>query len=79
MAKSRVASRRSAAPRKRKNIFIDQGKLNAAMAALGALSETATVDAALDLVVIRTEVFSALDRVADAGGIAASTRSRRAG
>lgn len=79
MAKSHASSRRAAATRKRKNILIDQGKLDAAKAALGALTETATVDAALDLVVFRTEIFGALDRVAAAGGIAAGTRSRRAG
>ena len=78
MAKPR-ASRPRAALRKRKNMVIDQSKLDAAKAALGALTETATVDAALDLVVFRTEVFGALDHVAAAGGIAPPARNRRAG
>jgi len=65
--------------RKRKNILIDQRKLDAAKNALGALTETAAIDAALDLVVFRTEVFSALDRVAADGGFASPDRSRRAG
>jgi hypothetical protein len=43
------------------------------------LTETATIDAALDLVVFRTEVFRALDRVAAEGGFAPVRRSRRAG
>ena len=45
----------------------------------GARTETATIDAALDLVVFRTEVFTALDRVADDGGFAPAGRGRRAG
>lgn len=71
---------KSQAPeRKRKNILVDQRKLDAAKTALGALTETAAIDAALDLVVFRTEVFSALDRVAADGGFAPPSRRRRAG
>lgn len=71
---------KSQAPvRKRKNILVDQRKLDAAKSALGALTETAAIDAALDLVVFRTEVFGALDRVAADGGFASTSRSRRAG
>ena len=76
MAKSRLPA---PAVRKRKNILVDQCNLDAAKTALGALTETATIDAALDLVVFRTEVFSALDRVAADGGFAPVGRSRRAG
>ena len=65
--------------RKRKNILVDQRKLDAAKTALGALTETATIDAALDLVVFRTEVFSALDRVVVDGRFAPAGRRRRAG
>lgn len=79
MARSPARSRRAAVTRKRKNILIDQRKLDAAKAALGALTETATVDAALDLVVFRAEISGALDRVAAAGGISVAARSRRAG
>jgi hypothetical protein len=61
---------------RRKNIFIDQRKLDAAKAALGADTETATVDAALDLVVFRAEVFRGLDALVAAGGIDASARRR---
>ena len=78
MAKSRSAHR-VRPTRKRKNILIDQDKLDAAKAALGALTETETIDTALDLVVFRTEVFDALDHVAAAGGIAAPGRTRRVG
>ena len=64
---------------KRKNMLIDQHKLTAAKAALGAQTETAAVDAALDLVVFRTEVFRGLDALAAAGGLASVEPIRRAG
>ena len=79
MAKSRLSAHRAPVVRKRKNILVDQRKLDVAKTALGALTETATINAALDLVVLRTEVLSALDRVAADGGFALAGRSRRAG
>ena len=60
---------------RRKNMLIDQRKLDAAKAALGAETETAAVDAALDLVVFRAEVFRGLDALVAAGGLGAPTRS----
>ena len=70
MAKTRRTMRR-------KNMLMDQRKLDAAKAALGAASETAAVDAALDLVVFRTEVFRGLDALAAAGGLAIIEPLRR--
>jgi len=64
---------------KRKNMLMDQRKLDVAKAALGADTETAAVDAALDLVVFRSEVFQALDKLAAAGGLATIEPIRRAG
>ncbi len=64
---------------KRKNMLMDQRKLTAAKAALGAATETDAVDAALDLVVFRTEVFRGLDELAAAGGVARIEPRRRAG
>ena len=64
---------------KRKNMLMDQRKLDAAKAALGTDTETAAVDAALDLVVFRTEVFQALDQLVAAGGLAAIEPIRRTG
>ncbi len=64
---------------KRKNMLMDQRKLDAAKAALGVDTETAAVDAALDLVVFRTEVFQALDQLVSAGGLAAIEPISRAG
>ncbi len=72
MAKTRRTMRR-------KNMLMDQRKLDAAKAALGALSETAAVDAALDLVIFRTEVFRGLDELAAAGGLASIEPLRRTG
>ena len=78
MVNRRRPALRSPVERKRKNIVVDQRKLDAAKTALGALTETATIDAALDLVVFRSEVFTALDRVVADGGFAPASR-RRAG
>lgn len=64
---------------RRKNMLMDQRKLDAAKAALGASTETAAVDAALDLVVFRTEVFRGLDELAAAGGLASVEPRRRTG
>ena len=64
---------------KRKNMLMDQRKLDAAKKALGAESETATVDEALDLIVFRTEVFDALDQLAAGGGLAPFASARRSG
>ena len=62
---------------RRKNMVMDQWKLDAAKTALGATSETAAVDAALDLVVFRAEVFRGLDELAAAGGLATIEPLRR--
>jgi hypothetical protein len=70
MAKTRKTMRR-------KNMLMDQRKLDAAKAALGASTETATVDTALDLVVFRAEVFRGLDELAAAGGLASIAPRRR--
>jgi len=64
---------------KRKNMLMDQRKLDVAKVTLGADTETAAVDAALDLVVFRVEVFGALDHLAAAGGLATIESIRRAG
>ena len=62
---------------RRKNMLMDQRKLNAAKAALGAATETAAVDAALDLVVFRAEVFRGLDLLAAGGGLGTVEPRRR--
>ena len=62
---------------KRKNMLMDQRKLTAAKVALRAETETAAVDAALDLVVFRAEVFKGLDELVAAGGVASIEPIRR--
>lgn len=67
----------------RKNMDMDVGKLEMARQLLGARTETETVDRALDHVIFQGEVFSALDRLAERGGLrdpyAPVTRRRGAG
>ena len=53
----------------RKNIVIDQFKLNRAKTILQVSTETDAVDAALDLVVFRGEVLGGIDRLVRAGGL----------
>lgn len=57
------------ATRTRKNMDMDPAKLARAQRILGARSETETVDLALDYVLFQGEVFTALDRLAELGGL----------
>ena len=54
----------------RKNIDIDAVKLAAARRVLGAPTDTATVDQALDDVIFVDELRSAMNRLVAAGGLA---------
>jgi hypothetical protein len=53
----------------RKNVVMDQRKLDAARRVLGVETETETVDVALDLVVFRRELVRGIAAVRRAGGI----------
>jgi Arc/MetJ family transcription regulator len=53
----------------RKNLHIDQRKLDAARKVLGVKTETETVDAALDAIAFRKELSRALRRARAAGGL----------
>jgi Arc/MetJ family transcription regulator len=53
----------------RKNLRIDQRKLDAARRALGVKTETETVDAALDAIALRKELSGGIRRVRAAGGL----------
>ena len=55
----------------RKNIVIDQHKLDLAKTLLQASTETATVDQALDLIAFQKEVFAGIDRMVELGGVEA--------
>jgi Arc/MetJ family transcription regulator len=53
----------------RKNLHIDQRKLNAARKALGVKTETETVDAALDAIALRRGLSGGIRRLRAAGGL----------
>ena len=53
----------------RKNIVIDQLKLNRAKSILKVTTETGAIDAALDLVVFKNEILKSLEKVAGKGGV----------
>ncbi len=59
----------SARERIRKNMDMDAAKLAGAQRILGTRTDTETVDEALDFVIFQGEVFRALDRLADLGGV----------
>jgi hypothetical protein len=66
------ASQRSGRPPRgwvRKNLRIDQRKLDVARKALGAKTETETVDAALDAIAFRNEIYEGVKRLRAAGGV----------
>ena len=54
---------------KRKNYYLDERKIRRAKAILGAKTETEAIDAALDLVVFRSEILTSLEKVAGKGGV----------
>lgn len=54
---------------RRKNVKIDQSKLNRAMEILGARSEADVIDQALSLLIFQDEVVSGVLRVGGSGGI----------
>jgi Arc/MetJ family transcription regulator len=53
----------------RKNLHIDQRKLNVARKALGVKTETEAVDAALDAIAFRQEISDGIRRLRAAGGL----------
>jgi Arc/MetJ family transcription regulator len=53
----------------RKNLHIDQRKLDVARKVLGVKTETETVDAALDAIALRREVSHGIRRIRAAGGV----------
>jgi Arc/MetJ family transcription regulator len=53
----------------RKNMDMDVQKLAEARRILGARNDTEAVDRALDAVVYQDEVFAALDRLVEVGGV----------
>ena len=67
-----VSTRRLGRPPRgwvRKNLHIDQRKLNVARKALGVKTETEAVDAALDAIAFRQEISEGIRRLRAAGGL----------
>ena len=67
-----VSARRLGRPPRgwvRKNLHIDQRKLNVARKALGVKTETEAVDAALDAISFRQEISKGIQRLRAAGGL----------
>ncbi|MBM3278647.1 MAG: hypothetical protein FJY95_11295 [Candidatus Handelsmanbacteria bacterium] len=54
---------------RRKNLNIDQKKLNLVHSILGARTETEAVDQALDIVLFRQELVRGIRRIAGSGGV----------
>ncbi len=54
---------------RRKNLNIDQGKLDRAVEVLGAATETEAVDRALSLVLLRDELLAGVEAIAGTGGV----------
>ena len=61
----------------RKNVAMDQRKLDAARQALGVETETEAIDLALDFVAFRREVADGITAMRRAGGIKDVFESRR--
>ena len=53
----------------RKNMMMDQRKLDRAKTVLRVSTDTDAVDAALDMVAFQGEVFTGIDRLIKAGGL----------
>jgi hypothetical protein len=67
-----VSARRLGRPPRgwvRKNLHIDQRKLNVARKALGVKTETEAVDAALDAIAFRQEISEGIRRLRSTGGL----------
>lgn len=66
MAAARRVGRRRI---RRKNVNIDQAKLDRVRDALGAETETETIDRALDFVLLREELAAGVRAIAGTGGV----------
>ncbi len=63
-------SRRRAEPRiRRKNLNIDQAKLDRVRELLDAPSETDAIDQALSMLLLREELIEGIERIAGTGGV----------
>lgn len=66
----RSASHSGARPHiRRKNLNIDQDKLDRVVELLGVSTETEAVDQALEMLLFREELIAGVDRIAGTGGV----------
>jgi len=63
------SKRRSPSGIRRKNLNIDQAKLDRVKQALGARTETEAVDQALSMVLFREELVEGIRRIGGSGGV----------
>ncbi|MFC1575390.1 hypothetical protein ACFL5A_01925 [Gemmatimonadota bacterium] len=69
MARTKARGDRSRPDIRRKNLNIDQAKLDRARTLLGAETETETVDQALSVLLLREELIAGVREVAGSGGV----------
>ena len=69
MAKTKPPGSRARPNIRRKNLNIDQAKLDRARRLLGADTETETVDQALSALLLREELIAGVREVAGTGGV----------
>ena len=69
MVQTRRGGRRSTANVRRKNLNIDQAKLDRVRELLGASTETEAVDQALSALLLQEEMIAGVRRVAGSGGV----------
>jgi hypothetical protein len=69
VARTRARGDRSKSNIRRKNLNIDQEKLDRARSLLGAETETETVDRALSALLLREELIAGVREVAGSGGV----------
>lgn len=65
----KIAGKKARRTIRRKNLNIDQGKLDRVRELLGARTETEAVDQALDLLLLREELVAGIERIAGSGGV----------
>ena len=69
MARPASARRPSSTQIRRKNLNIDQAKLDRVVNLLGARTETEAIDQALELLLLREELLDGIARIAGTGGV----------
>jgi hypothetical protein len=69
MAQAKAGPRGAAPKVRRKNLNIDQGKLDRVRKLLGANTETEAIDQALSALLLQEELIAGVRRIAASGGV----------